>query len=467
MRLSISGGSDTVKGMKTLHEPARETPVAGEFDLCVIGGSCTGVFAAVRAARLGLSVAMVEQSFLLGGVATLAQVNEWHSLYDTAGRQIIGGLTADVLDNLRRRNLVLETRREGRGLCATFNSAELALDLDRLVVEHGIRLFLKASCVAAVGEDGKVDAAIIEDKSGRRAIAARFFIDASGDGDLLRQAGFGAWKNETLQPVNYQMLAAGLDHMMEGTGRDIWQQVRHRAADYGYPLANAVPWINRFPAPADLRTIYGPRLNGYDASDADQLTAAAIEGRRCLRSLLDMIRAELGPDVAAVSLAQALGVRETWHARCLHRLRAGELMEGTVFPDSIAQGTYPVDVHSPEGTVLRFLDGREQFIGRDGVATWRRWRDETAESPRCYHLPYRSLVPEGARNLLVAGRLIDADREAFGGVRVMVNMNQTGEAAGTAAFLALQEECAAAEVPTDRLRRLMVDGGSVLSLDEA
>jgi 2-polyprenyl-6-methoxyphenol hydroxylase-like FAD-dependent oxidoreductase len=448
--------------MRFVHEPAKETPVAGEFDLCVIGGSCTGVFAAVRAARLGLSVALVEQNIMLGGVATMALVNEWHALHDADGQPIIGGMTAEVLTRLQRRGMVAECEKEGRGVCRTFNSAELALDLDRLVVEHRIRVFLKASCVGAVREGSAVTAAIIEDKSGRRAVAARFFIDASGDGDLLRQAGFGAWKNEALQPVNYQMLAAGLGRLVEETGRNIWEQVKHRARDFGYPEANAEPWINRYPAQADLRNVYGPRLNGYDASDADQLTSAALEGRRCLSALLDMVREELRGDVSAVSLAQALGVRETWHARCLHRVGAGELMSGCVFPDSIARGRYPVDVHSPAGTVLRFLDGREQFIAPDGRMQWRRWRAETAEHPRCYHIPYRSLVPDGAENLLIAGRLIDADPEAFGGIRVMVNMNQTGEAAGAAAYLALRTGCPADAVPVDQLRRTLVEGGSLL-----
>lgn len=450
--------------MKSIYEPARETPVVGEFDLCVIGGSCTGIFAAVRAARLGLKVAVVEKSILLGGTATAAMVNEWHSLTDTGDRQIIGGLTAEVLDGLSRRGLVTEVRREGRGICRTFNSAEMALDLDRLALDHGVRLFLQASCVAAVRETDRVTAAIIEDKSGRRAIAARFFIDASGDGDLLRQAGFGAWKDEVLQPVTYLMLAAGFGRVEEETGRGIWEQVRHRAADFDYPEANATPWINRFPAPGDVCTIFGPRQNGCDASDADQLASAVLEGRRSLRALLDLVRQELSPDVAAISLAHALGIRETWHARCLHRLQVGELLGGNVFPDTIAAGTYPVDVHSPEGTVLRFLDGREQVVGRDGRVAWRRWRSESAEHPCCYHLPYRSLVPEGAGNLLVAGRLIDADREAFGGVRVMVNMNQTGEAAGVAAFLALREGCRAADVPVDRLRRTLAEGGSLFPL---
>ena len=145
-----------------LHEPARETPVVHECDLCVIGGSCTGVFAAVRAARLGLSVALVEQNLVLGGMATAAQVNEWHSLHDMSRKTpVIGGLTVEVLDRLRRRNLVHDSSHRHCGPCFIFNSAEMALELDGLVREHpSIRLFLKGSCVAAARTgkigDGKV-----------------------------------------------------------------------------------------------------------------------------------------------------------------------------------------------------------------------------------------------------------------------------------------------------------------------
>jgi 2-polyprenyl-6-methoxyphenol hydroxylase-like FAD-dependent oxidoreductase len=446
----------------TLHEPARETPVAHECDLCVVGGSCTGVFAAVRAARLGLSVALVEHNILLGGMATAAQVNEWHSLHDAAGQQqIIGGLTVEVLDRLRARDMVVEEQRS-RGIYYIFNSAEMALELDNLIRENKIRLFLKASCVGAVRDGNRVTAALLEDKSGRRAVRARFFIDASGDGDLLRRADFAAWKNETLQPANYQMLAAGFGRLMESTGKGIWEQVLHRMADFDYPTANSSPWINRYPAPADLKNIYGPRFNGYDASDADQLTAAVLEGRRCHRALLDMVREELGPQVAAVSFAHALGVRETWHARCLHRLTARELLDGASFPDTIARGTYPVDVHSPEGTLLRYLDGAEKLIARDGGVTWRRWREPSPENPLHYQIPYRCLVPQEAENLLVAGRLLDADREAFGGVRVMVNMNQTGEAAGTAAWLACQAGVAPQDVNIPKLLQTLGDQGSLI-----
>lgn len=97
----------------TIHEPARDLPVIGDYDLCVIGGSCTGVFAAVRAARLGLSVAIVERMGTLGGVATLSLVNVWHSPYDEVfQRRIFRGLTVELIDRLRERGAVRERDRD-------------------------------------------------------------------------------------------------------------------------------------------------------------------------------------------------------------------------------------------------------------------------------------------------------------------------------------------------------------------
>ncbi len=79
-------------------EPSRQVPVIREADLCVIGGSCTGVFAAIRAARLGLKVVLLERHGMLGGVATTGLVNIWHTLHDTDDReQIIAGLTAETI----------------------------------------------------------------------------------------------------------------------------------------------------------------------------------------------------------------------------------------------------------------------------------------------------------------------------------------------------------------------------------
>ena len=155
-------------------------------------------------------------------------------------------------------------------------------------------------------------------------------------------------------------------------------------------------------------------------------------------------------------------MRETWHARCRHRLTGNEILHGEPFADSIAQGTYPVDIHSAEGTILRYLDGREEVVAKDGSHAWHRWQPDNAPVPACYHIPYRTLLPLEADNLLVAGRLLDADREAFGGVRVMVNMNQTGEAAGVAAALAHRSSTGFPQVNPAHLRTTLNSGGSLL-----
>lgn len=447
----------------TLIETTRETSIAWRGDLCVVGGSCTGVFAAVRAARLGLSVALVEQNAILGGSATAAQVNEWHSIRDARQEeQIIGGLTMEVVERLRVRGSLTEVIPVHRGQFR-FNSAELALELDMLVCENRIRLFLGARLASSLREEDQIRAAIIEDKSGRRALCAEVFIDASGDGDLLRRAGFEAWKPDTLQPVNMQALVAGFSGLRSRyPTAKFWESIRHLAAEHGFPDANAAPWVFNYPGPQDLNNVFGPRLNGVDASDADQLTAAILEGRRLQRAYTDMAR-QIFPEAPLhiAALPHSLGVRETWHAHCLHQLKGPELLNGTRFPDAIAYGTYPVDIHSTEGTILRYLDGREEVVLRDGTIVWQRWRPEGNESVPYYQIPYRALVPKNAANLLIAGRLIDADREAFGAVRVMVNCNQMGEAAGVAAALAVRHGLLVASVDCAELRATLIAGGSI------
>jgi glycine/D-amino acid oxidase-like deaminating enzyme len=446
----------------TIHEPARETPVVLEADLCVVGGSCTGIFAAVRAARLGLSVAVVEQNTLFGGMAVAAQVNAWTSTLNAQHETpIIGGLTLEVVERLKKRNAVTEVvPGQSQRNQFYFNSAEMCLELDELVREHNVRPFLSTRVVAASSEENRVRAVIVEDKSGRRAIRARYFIDASGDGDLVRRAGFAAYRRERLQPANLQALISGFEKVQDFP---IAEVIRERGEEFGYPRENSNPWKMPWPGAPEIYNVFGARLNGVDASDADDLSQTLIEARRIHRALLDMLKEHSGgQQLNIVAWAHSLGVRETWHARCRHELKAGELLGGEQFPDAIANGTYPVDVHAPEGTILRYLDGREEFVPPSGPKVWSRWRDESTPTPRCYHVPYRSLVPQDAENVLVAGRVLDADRDAFGGVRVMVNMNQTGEAAGVAAALALKKNLPVAEVNTSELRAALAAGGSIM-----
>ena len=137
---------------------------------------------------------------------------------------------------------------------------------------------------------------------------------------------------------------------------------------------------------------------------------------------------------------------------------------GTRFPDAIANGTYGVDIHHSDkaGITMRYLDGTEVYNepGHPPVRT--RWREASAGVTPFYQIPFRSMLPRGADNVLVAGRLLDAERGAYGAIRVMVNCNQTGEAAGVAAWLALDCNRPLRQLDPARLRAKLAEGGSII-----
>lgn len=451
--------------MDTLSEEPREIPVAGEFDICVVGGSCTGVFAAVRAARLGAKVAIVENNGFFGGVATASLVNIWHSIYDTTGqKQIIAGLTTEVVDRLKKRNAV-SIRKPSESSHFVLNTEELKIELDELVIEAGIRPFLHTLFATPIMKYGKLAAIAVEDKSGRRAIKASYFIDATGDGDLIAHTGLPFYKSEHLQPPTTCAIIRELNGIQaKYQGFSLEKEV----FDPKYPqaLKKGFLWSAKVPGSQDDTMVAGTRIFGADCSDADELTIAEIEGRRQIRAMCDILRENFIKDgtVPLVSLPAKIGIRETRHAKCLHKLTENEVLTGKRFPDAIANGTYRVDIHHADkpGLIFRYLDGTEVYVVPGEPNKISRWRDESSESATFYQIPYASLVPSGSENVLVAGRAIDADIGAFGAIRVMVNCNQTGEAAGTAAYLALDGQIPAAQVGTEKLRELMRKQGSIV-----
>ncbi len=439
-----------------IHESLPPTPVVHECDVCVIGGSCTGVFAAAAAARMGASVTIVEANGFFGGVATAGLVSIWHKLYDMSGqRRIIVGLTLEVIERLRARgDLYVGGKDEPRGHYV-LNTEELKIELDRLAQEVGARVFLHARFVAPHTEEGRVTAAVFEDKTGRRAVRARYFIDASGDGDLVARAGLPTYKRPRMQPPTMCALVQGVEELARRNpaftlNKALFNPERAEALKPGFL------WRRMPPRAHDATMIAGTRVFGADCSDADQLTAAEIEGRRQVRRMVDLLReAGAGSEsVALLGMSSVIGIRETRHVRALHSLTQEELLSGTRFPDAVANGTYPVDIHQADspGIIFRHLDGTEVFARPDAPNQVRRWRDPMPVEPGFYQIPYRSLVPQGSVNVLVAGRAMDADEGAFGAVRVMVNCNQTGQAAGVAAALASGDGRPVAEVPPAALR---------------
>ena len=414
----------------TISEKPRSTPVVQTCDVCVLGGSCTGVFAAVRAAQLGAKVALVEKQNAFGGVATSGLVNIWHSLLSkTRKKQIIGGLTQRTIRNLERIGAVAGKL----GSSYRLNTEELKIELDRLVVEHEITPYLHTFYVAPQMEGGRVTAVFIENKNGRQAIRAKMFVDATGDGDLAKDAGLSFEIREGLQPPTTCAKISGLPIGM-------LKLIDKHREEFG--LAPDHGWGAPVPGSPGVGLCAYTHVFNTVASDANQLTAAEIEGRRQIRAYMGIARKYGGSNnkPCLLGLPSRIGIRETRSFAANYRLTEEDVLRCRRFPDAIANGTYHVDVHDPKTGRFKFKEPQGDF----------------------YQIPLSTMVNDKAPNIVLAGRAISTDRGAFGGIRVMVNLNQTGEAAGVTASLAASRAKPVGEVPAEAVRKQLADLGAVV-----
>src|SRR5690606_10082071 len=134
-----------------------------------------------------------EKQGSFGGVATVAKVNTWHSLRNTDfSKQIIAGLTQETLERLAKRGAVVDSGRnpEDKKIyrtqeIKTFNAEELKIELDEMVLEAGVKPYLHTLfSEPCLDKSGKLVGVIVDGKSGRGVIRAKYFVDATGDGDL-------------------------------------------------------------------------------------------------------------------------------------------------------------------------------------------------------------------------------------------------------------------------------------------
>ena len=463
---NIIGGSLGVGALTLCSFPSKdkssgksgaELPVINDVDICVLGGSCTGVFAAVRASRLGARVAIVEKQNAFGGVATNSMVNVWHSLLNTEyNKQIIAGLTVEVIDRLSRRNAVIRSEKSA-SIGVTFNSQELKIELDELVLESKITPYLHTwFSQPFLDESGKLAGVIVDNKSGRGIIKARYFIDATGDGDLSYRLRLESYVSDLLQPPTMCAYFDNWDNaQFDSLLKQHWKEYN---IPEGFVWGAKVTGTNSY-------MLAGTRIFNANCSVADDLTKAEIEGRRQVRAIMDMLR-KYGKnlDIGLVGLPSIIGIRETRHIKCLYQVTDDDALYGKKFDDAIANGSYRFDLHHQDkpGITFKYLDGTEVYSRPGYPDEKKRWREAIPVNPTFYQVPLRSIIPRKFDNLMIAGRMFDASMTAFSGIRVMVNMNQLGEAAGVTTYLALNQNKPVGSVNSAEVRNNLSKGGSII-----
>lgn len=431
----------------------------GEYDVCVIGGGTAGTFAAVRAARLGLKTAIVERGNSFGGAACAGLVNIWHSLYDTdIKNQVIAGLTHEAEERIIKRGGAFVENTKSCGI--RFNPSTLMIVLDELVKESKVKVYFHTAFARIFAEGDELKYALVTNKEGLGIIKAKFFIDASGDGDVMRDLKMPFFQRKTLQPPTSCFIMKG------NNIKSLDELIKNHGEEFG--LEDDWGWNSRIPGLDGLKMRADNHIFGVDCSKAVDLTFAEFEGRRKADAFNLLIKKYDNPECEIVAFCSQIGVRETVHYETLFCANELDLLTGKRYEDAVLNGTYRVDIHHSEdnGITFKYLDGTYEIqYGKSERKVTGNWMEEMGikgDGTKYYQLPFKNLVQDKYKNLIAVGRMINADEGAFGALRVMVNLNQLGEAAGVAAYHCLNENKSVSQLDGKAVRKTLKKGGSAL-----
>ncbi len=438
----------------TIREPARDLLVMDEADVLVVGGGPAGVGAALAAARLGRDVLVVEQFNCLGGIATagghghICLFTSWASyerVVGGVGWEIAKRVAAEGFGKLSRGNVDFEI--EG-----------MKRVLEQMAAEAGVRLLYYTQFAEALIEGGRVAGAVVQSKSGRAAVRARQVVDCTGDADVAASAGApfekGRPEDGRMQPMTLMFQIGGVDYDRVAAFRQgDWklQHVWKEAQDAGdmEPFQSQIMGWWWTPTRPDQVGINFTHITGMDATDVRDLTAATIEGRRQAFHTVEVCRKYVpGMENAyLLSTPAVVGTRESRRIVGEVVLTREDLLEERQWPDSVGYGSFFIDIHNPDGPGMS---------------------DKTYRPHRGfkYQIPYRILVPRDVENLLVAGRCVSVTHEALGSIRVMPQCTVTGEAAGTAAHLALDAGCPVRQVDVAALQAQLRAQGDIVDAED-
>lgn len=441
---------------ETLLEPARRTPVLGDYEVVVLGGGPAGMAAAVAAARAGRSTLLVERYGFLGGMGTAAGVTNFCGLHANVYgeiRQVVHGVADDLLQRIAALGGLNEPHALfGKTVAQAYDTAAYKIAADDLLASAGVQVLFHALAAGVVMDSAsRVQALLVETKSGRRAVLGRTFIDCSGDGDLAAWAGARYEKGDGAGHMLYpstMFRVNGVDPQRAGKAWEAIPRLMAQAEAAGrwrFPRKGAIvrPQKSGIEWRVNLTQLANADGDAMDGTDALELSQAEILGRRQIASVAGFLKEVPGFEASyIVDIAPQVGIRETRRVHGHYVLTERDVLDCASFDDTVGVNGWPLELH---------LKGDVEF----------RW-PKIPESRGFNHLPYRMTVPAGFDNLWVAGRCASMTHEAQSAARVTGACFVMGQAAGTAADLALRAGCTASAVDVAALQSRLEAAGAYL-----
>jgi hypothetical protein len=442
------------------------------WDVVVVGGGMAGCGAAWAAAKNGAKTLLIERYGYLGGWATAALVNPFMSSNTSDGKPLVGGFFSELKDEL--------AKVDGGILGSCFDPEWMKIVLQEMVLGSGAEMLLHSCITGVQAEDDGISLKVFC-KAGERTVRCRRVVDCSGDGDVAISLGAefetgdetGVAQAVTLMfDVGGVDLVEALEYVKANPDQmrfpkmpadtDIQLLTGHVLGIAGYyDLVSQAKSRGEYPVPGDLVFyVTRPRLGevtfntthvgDVDGIDLDALTRAEIEGRRQMVAVLNFARSSMPGFKNSYILRSPshVGVRESRRVMGKYVFDASDIATSSKFDDAICRLAYWVDIHKGKGTGYTRSEEKEKIV--EPVAG------------DYYEIPYRSLVPNGVENVLLAGRCISSTQGGHAAIRIMPCCAALGQAAGTAAALSVKTGTPVGEIDITTLKETLRSDGALV-----
>lgn len=439
----------------------------------VIGSGAAGLAAAVSAGRNGAETLLVERSGFLGGISSTLP---WLGFHDRDYREVVKGFGAEIVSAMTNLNAcsgyVLDPK---CGSAVSLDNHHWKCLAMQLVREAGVEMMLHTFVVDTLRKGDRITGVVVEHKAGRQEIHAEVVIDCSGDGDVAARGGVawekGRTKDGLVQAPTLVFRLGGVDRQKFVSGckdhrlnyrewlqpfPELLQKMLSRLDDMPVIICGGFASLVQEATDAGELNVPQTRIVGVKLHRPDQflvvMTRVLGIDPTCVRSLTnsyERIYQQIPPLVEffrrrvpgfdssyLLEIAPMLGVRESRRIVGDYMMTADDIISGRVFPDAVAMGGYHIDIHRPSGT----------------------WVDSM--NVPAYTIPLRSLIAGGVEGLMMAGKCISATHEAIASTRVIPICMAQGQAAGTAAALAVGQRADVREISTNFLQDLLVRQGA-------
>jgi hypothetical protein len=428
-----------------------------ETEVLVLGGGISGAIAAIAASRTGAKTLLIEKNACFGGTATASMVGQFFGFYHGNDKRVVKGLPGELLKRLETAGgangfyhyVMAELTDSPVPMTSfPFDPELLKIVLDEFLAESGVDLLLCSKMVDVLKKGKKLTGAVVEGLSDTKLVSAKCIIDATGDAEVASRAGVkcsgqGREKTRTRQPMS---LVFRLSNVDVTRARSLPREKKEEYLKEGLGTG-ALAWrslaFSTTPSGSDAVCMMS-RVMRLDSLDEEDFTKANILGRNQVKKTVQFLQRRVpGFEKATlVNIASQIGVRETRQIVGEYTLTEEDVLNGRAFPDSIAVGSGPLDIHDPDGIGITL---------------------KMPVSP--FEIPYRCLIPIEIDGLIVTGRCISATRSAMAAARHMGTAMALGHAAGTAAAISVKTEKVPRSIDIHALRNKLVEQAAIISTE--